>query len=241
MGSVLEPMAQRLGLDYGETFFTPPGTEGEVAFYAYRLGLSLLMPYTYPDGWTETDSAARSGRQARRSAKRTRAALVGPRGPDAISLMTQGYAWEMAQLWSRAAATDVENRSALLESARRAERVSELAANSWPVQAREIREDVARFEGMRYFDPDNPDAMIDLHDYAGRVRAVTVALVSLLGAESEEAGAMLFRVMSFDGTFALAVATDWNFEGELLANVLHDEALSYREMSQLRNAAVPDG
>jgi hypothetical protein len=100
MRSALEPMSQRLALDYRETFFTPPATDGEVALYAYRLGLSLLMPYTYPDGWAQTDSAARSGRQAKRSAKRTRAALLGPRGADAISLMTQGYAWEMAQLWS---------------------------------------------------------------------------------------------------------------------------------------------
>ena len=134
--------------------------------------------------------------------------------------MAQGYAWEMAQLWSRAAETDLENRSGLLESARRAERVSGLAADSWPVQAREIREVVAKFERMRYFDPDNPDAMIDLQGYAGRVRAVTVALLSLLGDESEEAGAMLFRIMSFDMTFASVVATDWNFEGELLANLL---------------------
>lgn len=58
MRSVLEPMARRLGLDYGETFVTPPLTDGEIALYAYRLGLSLLMPYTYPDGWTQTDSPA---------------------------------------------------------------------------------------------------------------------------------------------------------------------------------------
>ena len=105
MGSALEPIARRLGLDYDETFFTRPAAEGEVALYAYRLGLSLLMPYTYPDGWTATDSSARSARQAKRSAKRTQAALLGPRGPDAISVMTQGYAWEMGQLWSRAART----------------------------------------------------------------------------------------------------------------------------------------
>ena len=240
MRSVLEPMAQRLSLDYVETFFTPPAADGEVALYAYRLGLSLLMPYTYPDGWTETDSTARSGRQAKRSAKRTRTALLSPRGPDAISLMAQGYAWEMAQLWSRAAETDLENRSELLESTRRGERVSDLAAASWPVHAREIRERVAELEGMRYFDPDNPDAMVDLYAYAGRVRAVTVALAWLLGDDSEEAGAMFFRIMTFDMTFGFALGTDWNFEGEMLANLLQQEPLAYREMEQLRLAAAMD-
>jgi hypothetical protein len=234
-------MAQRLAVDYDESFFMPPATNGEIALYAYRIGLSLLMAYTYTDGWTQTDSTARSGRQARRSAKRTRAALLGPRGPDALSLMTQGYTWEMAQLWSRAGARDAENRSGLIESARRAEHVSELAADCWPVQAREIRERVAKFEDMRHFDPDNPDLKIDLHAYAGRARAVTVALVSLLGDESQDAGALFFRIMSLDSTFASATATDWNFEGELLANLLHEEPLPYAAMLQRRNAAAPGG
>jgi hypothetical protein len=118
--------------------------------------------------------------------------------------------------------------------------VSELAADSWPVEAREIRERVSNFEGMRHFDPDNPDVKIDMHGYAGRVRAVTVALVSLLGDETEEAAAMFFRIMSFDVTFASAVATDWNFEGELLANLLHEEPLPYAEMLQRRKAVATD-
>lgn len=178
--------------------------------------------------------------QARRSAKRARVALLSPRGPDAISLMAQGYAWEMAQLWSRAAETDLENRNELLESTRRGERVSELAAASWPVEAQAIRERVAEFEGMRYFDPDNADAMIDLHAYAGRVRAVTVALTCLLGEDSEEAGAISLRILSVDGTFGLALGTDWNFEGDMLANLLQQDPLAYREMEQLRLATAMD-
>ena len=119
--------------------------------------------------------------------------------------------------------------------------MSELAAEFWPVDAQEIRERVAKYEGMRHFDPDNPDLEIDLHGYAGRVRAVTVALVPLLGDDTEEAGAMFFRIMSFDMTFGSAVATDWNFEGELLANLLQDEPLPYSAMLQLRTAAATEG
>lgn len=238
MRSALEPMAQRLGLDQDETFFTPPTTDQTVAFYVYRLGLSLLMTYTYVDGWVQTDSTARSKRQAKRSAKLAREALVGPRGPGAISLMAQEYAHAMAELWTRAAETDDENRTRLLESARRAERVSDFAGDCWPVQADDIREQVAKFEGMRHFVPDNPDAMVDLRAYAWRARAMAIAVVFMLGDESDEGGAMLFRVMSFDMTSGLATLADWNFEGEHLANLLRDEPMPYREIAQLQNAAA---
>ena len=41
--------------------------------------------------------------------------------------------------------------------------------------------------------------------------------------------------MSFDMTFASAVATDWGVEGELLANLLQDQPLAYKDVVQLQH------
>jgi hypothetical protein len=240
MRAVLEPMARRVGVDQNATFFAPPASERETAFYAYRVGLSLLMAYTYPDGWTQSDLAPRA-RQAKRSARRARAALLSPRGPDAIALMSQGYAWEIAQSWWRSAeaAESVDEERQLRQSAGRAEHLSELVAKLWPVEAEHVRDRVAAAELERYFDPDSPDAMVDLRAYAGRARVNCIAVSLLVGEEAEEeVAAMRSRVMTFDILFDEGVLADWNFEGEHLANLLGDERLAYGEVVLLQNAAA---
>jgi len=237
MRCALEPMAQRLGLDYDDSFFTPPSNAPEVALYAYRSGLSLLMTYTYVDGWIQTDSTARDRKSVKRSAKRVRAELLGPRGPDAISLMSQGYAREMGALWRRAVGVSEDERQKLLEFARRSEALGDLVAQYWPVDARPVSDRVAWAEERRYFDPDNPHAKVDLRTYSGRARATCAAVVVLVGEEAEEeVGAMLFRVMNFDLTFNTASWADWNFEADHLVNLLRDDPVSYSEVTASSNA-----
>lgn len=128
----LEPMAQSLGIDYEESFFSPPLTDQARALHAYRCGQSLLMSFTYPDGWP---NAFEGKRVARKAAKAFRAGLLTTRGQNAISHMTQGYAREMADLWRRTARASTTPREAmaLQESAARSEALGELAARCWPV------------------------------------------------------------------------------------------------------------
>lgn len=131
----LAPMAQRLQLDYAETFFTTPRADADRALYAYRCGESLIMSLTYPDGWaTSRNDRDCSARKARKAAKRARAGLLS-NGGDAISYMTQRYAAEMADFWRRASddCGDESEAKALRDSARRSENLSLLAAKHWPV------------------------------------------------------------------------------------------------------------
>ena len=60
-------MADRLGLDYETSFFTPPHIAEALAFETYRCGVSLLMGFTYPDGWGTTRiSVIKPGESSRR-------------------------------------------------------------------------------------------------------------------------------------------------------------------------------
>lgn len=68
-----------------------------LVFDVYRCGLSLLMAFTYPDGWVGGGplGGRDSRKQTRRAAKRVKTALVGDRGPHAISQMALGYGRQM--------------------------------------------------------------------------------------------------------------------------------------------------
>lgn len=86
--------------------------------------------------------------------------------------MTQGYAREMTSLWRRAAdggGPDVIPEQ-LKESARRSDELGALATRFWPVEdPHGALDKIALYETQRVPDPNNSDAMIDLHGYYGRV------------------------------------------------------------------------
>lgn len=230
----LEPMAQRLQLDYEETFFTPPRTDAERAFYAYRCGESLVMSLTYPDGWaTSGDHRDRSARKARKAAKRARSALL-TNGGNAISYMTQRYASEMADFWRRASddCSDESEAEALRDSARRSDNVSALAAEHWPIgdmfDVLPLVDQVAA-HARSVFDPSR--AQIDLVAYAGRTHATAGAAALLLGPEFPEFQALVIApVFALDITMAIALQADWGYELDVWTNLLSDEPLAYAEV-----------
>lgn len=164
----LEPMAQRLGVDYDESFFSPRQTPEARVFDAYRVGQSLLMFLSYPEGWLFGPNPSK--KLAKRAARAVHDSLVTESGRSAISHMTQGYAREMAALWRRAAdegGPDVIPEQ-LTASARRSAELGTLAARFWRAEdPYGALDKIALYEGQRVADPDNPDAMIDMRGYYG--------------------------------------------------------------------------
>jgi len=234
----IQPMAQRLGLDFDRSFFTPPRSDVETALDAYRCGCALLLPYATENGWVHSDLGDDLGRTAKRLAKAAKRALVSDRGPDAISLMAQRYTHEMAQSWLRSV-TQLDSKDQLRESAVSAEAVSSIAAACWPVDAQWIDQQISEGESERFFDPDNPDAMIDLHAYAGRARATAAGVGMLLGDEAHEAlDQLIRRVLSLDMLFDLITSERWNLQAVHLVNLRRPTPLSYADVIQNQAAAV---
>ena len=90
-------------------FFAAPTTPEARVLDAYRCGQSVLMNFTYPEGWpTAEGHEGRSAKMARRAAKLVHKAPVTEREASAVSHITQGYARETADLWRRAAESDDE-------------------------------------------------------------------------------------------------------------------------------------
>lgn len=232
----VEPMAQRLGLDYHESIFDPPTSEEALALDAYRCGQSLLMTFTYPDGWPIAPALRdrRHSKLARKASKVFRDALLSERGPNAISYMTQGYAQEMAELWRRAAnrSDDEVETTGLHEAAARSNALGEVTGRLWPVtDPFNALRTIEHFERQRVTDLDNPNAAIDLRAYFGRARVACSAVALALGDELENCAADFFylAVSELHLEFAVALQHDWIFQAEIWHNLLSDEPAAYAE------------
>ena len=90
---------------------------------------------------------------------------------------------------------------------------------------------VASAEQNRFFDPDNPNAMIDLHAYADRARATAEALALAVGERYDEfAQGIIGPLMALDLEHASGMLADWNLLGEYWSNLLSSDPLPYREI-----------
>lgn len=225
----LEPMARRLGVDYDESFFSPPQTPEARVFDAYRVGQSLLMFLSYPEGWIFGPNPSK--KLAKRAARAVQDSLVTDSGRSAISYMTQGYAREMASLWRRAA--DNSDRDAipeqLQESARRSDKLGALAAGFWPVDDPQGALDkIALYEKQRVVDLDNPNAIIDMHGYYGRVSVAFGAALIATGADLDEFSGLAYLPVAFlDLQVASGLQHDWVFNAEIWQNLLGTDPLPY--------------
>lgn len=231
----LEPIAARLNVSYDQTMFTAPSTDAERAIDALRCGLNLIIAFVYPDGWEYVGvGIGRPRRFAKRAAKYVRAALQTESGAEAISCAAQGYARAMAELWRRAAQTgeDEPRAAALLHSAARSEALGSLLADLVPVgDPHELRASISSSEANRFYDPDNPDALVDLRTYAERARVTSEALALLAGADYEEfAAAIIEPVLNFNTAYGAATLADWTLAGEYWANLLAPSPLPYGKM-----------
>ena len=230
----LEPMALRLGVDYDESFFSPPQTPEARVFDAYRVGRSLLMFLSYPEGWMFGPNPSKQ--LAKRAARAVHNSLVTDPGRSAISHMTQGYAREMASFWRRAAAGEAPDviPEQLEEGARRSDELGALAAGFWPVEdPHGALDKIALYEKQRVADPNNPDAMIDLHGYYGRVSVAFGAALIAIGADLEELSHLAYLPVAFlDVQVASGLQHDWVFNAEIWQNLLTADPLPYGAFMQ---------
>ena len=225
----LEPMSLRLGVDYDESFVSPPQTSEARVFDAYRVGQSLLMFLSYPEGWMFGPTPSK--KLANRAARAVHDSLVTDQGRSAVSYMTQGYAREMASLWRRVADGGAPGviPEQLEESARGSDELGALAARFWPVEdPHGALGQIALYEKQRVAAPDSPDAMIDLHGYYGRVSVAFGAALIAVGADLDALGHLAYLPVAFvDLDVASGLQHDWMFNGEIWQNLLSADPLPY--------------
>lgn len=237
----LQPMADRLGLDYETSFFTPPHIAEALAFETYRCGVSLLMGFTYPDGWGTTtylgDQAG--GKLAKKTARQMRRALLGPTGPDAISQMAQEYARDVAEFWRETAETaDPDDAAQLRRSAPRSEHLGELAAKYWPV--------IDPHSVLKRLDTTTHERLADLASFdrtaktaARRIDAACRAAAIALAPEFETYEPLLVGpVVTVNMELAAGLQQDWAFNLDHWTNLMLDEPLSYYELLAAQQAQL---
>lgn len=239
----LEPVAARLGLSYDLAFFEAPDTPEARALEALRCGFSLLMPFTYADEWPGQQAVGNVSKKDRsRAARFAQEALVEDEGRSAVAHMACGYGRGLAATWRRAAEDDeyADSVELLREDAERSEELGDYAARVWPPHGgADVIAKVVEAEEGRLCDPDNPDALVDLHGYAMRVRVTAEALALLLAPRFDEfAWAITSPIISFDLEHATGLTANWGYTGAFWSNALSDDPLSRHEVTELQAAGA---
>lgn len=236
MRVALSPMAARCGVDYDESASVPPESESATAFEALRACSSLLMAFAYEDAWPGGDRKAR--KSGKRGAALVRGSFSTDSGRDAISWITQQYGLVLAAMRRRAAQESPERAEPMQATAEVDEWLAGLVEKAWPVEGHDDELGFARQHNQsRSYDIDNPDAMVDLHAHADRVRATVEMLSVAMGPAAEEIiPALTPWTYMFDITFAQALALDWRHVGEHWANLIQPERRSYIDVAGDREA-----
>ncbi len=245
-------MARHLGVDYDASFSAPPTTNEERVVYALQCGLSLIMDYAYPDQWALISQDGRlSKRDCRKAARYVQEALPRPEGQEGIGWAAQGYARAMADLWRRAAdpttrtGSEVpeEDRAGLLVSAGFSESVAELLAHDFAVEdPHAVLPEMASAEAHRLYDPENPDAMTDLRDYAARAGVTMQSLALAMGPEFPAYDEILIGpVMSLNLAFDYQTNVNWVVVAEYWSNLLKPDCVGYEEMTHRVAAKAASG
>lgn len=234
----LSPITKHLGLDYSVAFFTPPTTDEAIALDVFRCGQWLFDVLTDPDTWTAYGADSnRPDKQARVLAKRLKSSMLEPRGPSAFSYVAQGYATEMAAFWRRASSTkDARDAATLMWNAERSEALGALAARYWPVDdPLQALSWVAQSEKARFYDPDDPNAAMDLHGVAGRARVMCGAAALGLGSNLDEFDSFVVApILMLEMQFDLLVNTAWARWLDAWANLMTNEPHAFIEVMRGR-------
>jgi hypothetical protein len=228
-------MCARFRVDYDSSYFAPPVTDAEFVVGALRCADQLVRGYTYAETWPVHDGGyAVPKRQARRAAKHLERALEREQGRDALAVMASGYGRATARLWREAADSGEHgaNPESLRVSADASDRLAELVERTWPVRGYHVvLERVGGRETRRMFDVDNPDALVNLRDYAYRMRAVADALaVALFDRFDEFEDAISGPVFAFHMKHNLLVLSDWNFATAFWSNLVSPHPVSHGEV-----------
>lgn len=228
-------MCARLEVGYDSSYFAPPVSDPEFVVGALRCADQLVRGYTYAETWPVHDGGyAIPKRQARTAAKHLQKALDREQGRDALAVMASGYGRATAMFWREAADSgehDVDPES-LRVRADASDRLAELVERAWPVRGYDVvLERVAGREARRMFDVDNPDALVNLRDYAYRMRAVADALaVALFDRFDEFEDAISGPVFAFHMKHNLLVLSDWNFAAAFWSNLVSPQPISHGEV-----------
>jgi hypothetical protein len=237
-------MARHLGVDYDASYSAPPATNEERVVYALRCGLSVIIDYAYPDQWEAmSPEGTLNKRGCRKAARYVQEALSRPEGQEGIGWAAQGLGRAMADFWRRAADPTTETgsevpeeaRSGLLISASYSQSVSELIAQDFSVEdPHEVLKEMASAEAHRFYDPANPDAMIDLQDYAARAGVISQALALTMGPVFPTYDAIIINpVMNLNLTFNTHSLVNWTIVGRYWANLWKTPVLGYEQMTQV--------
>jgi len=229
-------MATELGVDYDMSMFQPPATEAEYVLATLRCGHMFLMSYTYADGWPRDDelTGGLSKREARKASAQVRSALQSRDGMDAVAVMAVNYGRAYAEL-SRRAAEDPEyadRRDSLVATAMNSDALAICVEAAWAVtdDYYGARAQVAEAETGRLYDPDNPDALVDLRAYAMRTRAVIEPVAMCLGERLQEFNGILGPLYHLHMAHSVATLSDWNYVGEFWVNLLRAEPIAWHEV-----------
>ncbi len=242
--AAIEPMAQHLSVDYDDSYSAPPSTNEERVVYALRCGLSAIIDYAYPDQWEEmSPEGTLNKRGCRKAAKYVQEALQRQEGQEGIGWAAQGLGRAMADFWRRAADPSTEtgsevseeDRPGLIVSASYSQSISELIVHDFSVEdPHEVLKEMASAEAHRFYDPENPDAMIDLRDYAARAGVISQALALTMGPEFPTYDAIIINpVMTLNLTFSTHSLVNWTIISQYWANLWTTEPLGYEEMTQV--------
>jgi hypothetical protein len=234
----LTPLCERFGLGYDESALFEPRTTEALIVNALRCGWELIDEFTTPDPWIHCDPYEDLPEKfAKGAAKHMRAAFLTDEGREAISCAAQGFARTTADLWFHTAMPrDVNDPSGstLLGNAKRAEELAELVAQALPVQdPHGVLPRIAHAAEVRMFDVDNPDALINLRDYAARAKTTSDALALAAGDKYEDfERALIGPVMSLGIAYNAERLVAWALATEQLGNLLRPEPLAWVEVSQ---------
>jgi len=237
MRRILEPMAVQIGADYDDANIEPPGSDTQLVMVALLCGKELLYGFTYPDEWPSWGLGSVDKRGARRAAKHLTQTLEQPAGRDAIALAAAGIGTALAALWGSAAqaakhedtATELRNRAIASEG------LTALVSAAWPVSGYEhALGAVRRADEGRTFDIENPDAMIDLKDYARRARVTAEALAVAMSDRFDDfEDAITGPVWHLNVAASVLGSTQWVHVSALWVNLLRADPLPYSTAHRL--------
>jgi hypothetical protein len=229
-------MAEHLGLDYSETFYRPPLSEADRVFGAIRCGASLLTAFTRSDGWPDDSGGGLGGskRTLRKAAKHFTTALQTEDGHDAVAWLAQSYGRTMAATWRAAAQPDPGEAERLLDLAEASDALSELVRQAWPVSDyHHVLSQVEREEQGRLFDPDNPEATVDLRAYAARAGVMARAVALVMGSSyADFAFVIVAPLYSLHLTYSVGMLADWAHVTPGWVNLLRPDPESYVDLVQ---------
>jgi hypothetical protein len=200
-----------------------PTTEQALTLEALRCCSDLLVAFAYEDAWP---ASIRSERKlGRKATALIEHAFGDDRGRDAISWAAQRYGNAMAESRRRVAGDEPSRADALEATVATDEWLAGLVKPAWPVRAdHEALAFARRCSQTRSYDPDAPDAPLDLHACADRAEAtIEILCLAVWPSASDLEDVYVRWSYSFDLEFDAAILADWEHVSHFWANLINPD------------------